>query len=215
MTQVTYDQFLTEVLPYVRDCPEFAAVHAVRNACIEFCELSHYLRYDCEPGDVVKGQGEYDVVPPSGYVVAALLGASVFGRTLADSTPDQLASRFGHDWQSHTSTSPMFFTQTRPETVLIVPRPHKAEQATLNVSIAIAPSRASTQVDSVIFEKWAEVIGFGARARLHETPQQPYHDEAGAVKYRAWFIAGCNKARIEAKKGLGRASLSVRMRPFL
>jgi hypothetical protein len=214
VTSVSYERFLPEVLPYVRDCPDVAALNAIRNSCIEFCEKSYYLRHDCDDIDVIAGQSEYDLDMPSGYVVAGILAVRCYDRDLVAQSEDQLIATLGQNWQTYEGASPVFFTQLRPESIFVAPMPDKDEDSALKVSVALAPSRVSERIDSVIFEKWAEVIGFGARARLHDTPYQPYSDEAAAARFRAWFNSGCTKARLSRQKGLGRASLAVRMRKF-
>ena len=57
MTAVSYEVFLPEVMPYVHDVPEIVAVQAIRNACIEFCEKTHYLQEKLYAISGIKGIG--------------------------------------------------------------------------------------------------------------------------------------------------------------
>ena len=59
MTAVSYEVFLPEVMPYVHDVPEIVAVQAIRNACIEFCEETHYLQENLDPITGQENVGEY------------------------------------------------------------------------------------------------------------------------------------------------------------
>ena len=49
MSEISYEVFLPEVMPFVRDVPEIVAVQAIRNAVIEFCEETHYMQENLDP----------------------------------------------------------------------------------------------------------------------------------------------------------------------
>src|SRR5579859_6202936 len=58
---VPFTAFLPEVVPFVQDVPEFIAVNAVRNACIEFCEKTRYWQSDVTSFQTVVGQPNYNI----------------------------------------------------------------------------------------------------------------------------------------------------------
>lgn len=214
MSTVSYDTFLSEVVPYVRDCPEFVAINAIRNACIEFCEKTLYLRQQVEDITVVSGQAVYDIGLSSIHTSVACVVSATLGRyPLVPRQEQDLVELYGGDWRT-LSGAVQHITQDELDTVRLVLVPDRVYTDPLSLIAALRPMRTSTSIDRRIFESWAEVIGFGARARLHNTPGQPYNDEAAGAKFRVWFESGCSKATIAANKGLGRATLVVRPQRF-
>lgn len=215
MSSVSYEIFLPEVVPYVRDCPEFVAINAIRNASIEFCEKSLYLRQTLDDIVIVPGQAEYDLGLTSiGASVACIVSAHVGYFPLQPRAEETLAELYGGDWRKMEGPV-QFITQDTLDTVRLVQVPQSTYTDALDLVVALRPLRTSTNIDRRIFESWAEVIGFGARARLHDTPGQPYSDETAARKFRVWFESGCSKATSAANRGLGRTSLVVRPPRFI
>lgn len=211
--RVPYKVFLQEVLPYVPDCPELVAISAIRDACIEFCEKSHFLRAKLECDDIEAGEAEYPLPRCEGYDIIMVLAAWYKGRTLHVTTIDQLNARYGTDWRGYRG-APVYFVQDRPDTIIFSPTPDKSEEKAWFVEVALKPTRDSTGVDMRVYERFADVIGYGARAKIHEIPNQPYSDPQAAIRFRTWFDSGCTNARIMTNKGVGRAGHRVRPRMF-
>lgn len=210
MSTVAYDAFLPEVLPYVRDCPEFAAVNAIRNACIEFCEMSTYWRQVLDPIAVVVGQNEYDLDVEVGTSVTQIISAKFGELPLVGKSEEQLNQLFNSDWRNQ-SGGIQYYTQDDHDVLRVVLTPETATTDTIKVTVALRPLRSSTRVSKDIYERFSELIGFGARARLHDTPGQPYTDEQAALKFRQWFRTGCGKATLIANQGRTRGPLTVQM----
>jgi len=209
MSKVLYEAFLPEVLPYVRDCPETMALNAVRAACIEFCKDSLALREVLEPITIVADQSEYELDKRAYYNVAKIIRMYHGIRELPGRSIEQLDAMLGGKWRTE-SGSPMYYTQESENTFRVVLTPSQASNDTLNVTVALTPKRDSDYVDGYIFERWAEVIAMGARARLHDTPKQPFSDKEAALRFRKWFESGRGEAKIEVNRGLTRGPLRVR-----
>jgi len=90
-----------------------------------------------------------------------------------------------------------------------VPTPFVSEPAVLYVKAAIAPTRDSTEIDSEIYEQYAEIIAWGARARLYAQPRQDYTDKAAALDATKMFRFEINRIRMQVTKGLTRGSPRV------
>lgn len=210
MTYVSYDAFLTEVLPYVRDAPEFVAVNAIRNTCIEFCEKSTWWRQSLDPITLVAGQGEYDLDVEVGAGIAVIIAAQVGRRPLTPQAEEYLVQTVGADWR--TREGPVQFVTHDGDfcTVRVVSVPTSAEIEPLTLHVALRPLKSSVRVPKELYERWSEIIGFGARARLHDTPGQPYANEQAAREYRKWFQSGIGEAKAQANRGRGRTALMVR-----
>lgn len=214
MSTVTYDTFFKEVIPYVRDCPEFVAINAIRNACIEFCERSLYLRQILTPFALVQGQAEYDLDIDLGTSVASIIAANLGFLPIKPESEEVLQKVVGADWR--TRPGPVrYMTQDTHNTIRLVLVPDGGETELLSMTVALRPMMSSVKIDQDVYERWAEVIGWGARARLHDTPGQQYSNEDAAKKFRMWFESGIGDAKIAANRALGRTDLVVRPPRFI
>lgn len=211
---VEYEQFLNQVTQYVPDVSEFVAIDAIRNAAIEFCTKSLYWQLTLDPIPVVQNQANYILETPVDTKVIQIISAYFDENLLVPQSPDRLADiyRMG-DWQTMTG-SPQYITQIIKPEVVVVPTPVNAT-GNLSVRVALAPTRDSQEIDSEIFEQWAETIAMGARARLYAQPKQPYYDKQAAVDATKLFRYDINRARIAVNKGLTRTSPHVEYQRFV
>ena len=110
--------------------------------------------------------------------------------------------------------NPYYYFRTTSQVVTLVPKPSTTEAAKLKFRIAIAPSRASTTITSELFERFLEQIAYGARARLYNTPGQPYYDPKTAEIYLKRFNDAIAEVRTRVNKGLSRASIAIEFQRF-
>ena len=209
MSKVLYSKFLTEVIPYVPDCPEIAATNAVRNACIEFCDKSDYLLHHHDLITLIPNQLEYELDLPDETILARVVDAACTNMQMRFVSEDHLRAIYPIDWRVQQGR-PQYVTQLSPNEVRFVPYTTLKLQNAVRLTLALRPTRDSTGVDSSLHERWVEHISFGARARLHDTPNQPYYNPEAAMKFRALFEAAIGEARIERYRGLTRANLRIR-----
>jgi hypothetical protein len=201
--------FLPEILPYVADVPVLIAVNAVRNATIEFCTETRYLQTDLDPMPGVAGESDYDLETDTGYKVVDIMQAW-YGQTyLIPRSPDQLSNIYRvTDWRSLNGNPYYYFRQTEAQ-ITLVPQPQTTEADKIKIRAAITPTRASTTIKEPIYERFLEFIAFGARARLYDTPGQPYYSAENAALYRKKFNDVVADVRTKVNKGLTRTSVSV------
>lgn len=204
-----FEEFLSEVLPYVHDCPEFVATNAIRNAAIEFSDKTLYWLFELDPISLVAGTNAYDLELPFGTASARVMDVWYNTMPLTQKSTDELRVIFGTDWRVQQGT-PEYITLLDPSTVLVAPVPELTENDALNMVIALRPTRDSTDIDDIMYERWAEHIAFGARARLYGTPGQPYYDPQNSAAYRTLFESAIGEAKLERSRGLGRTTLRVR-----
>jgi len=210
MSQVEYSAFLPDVLPYVRDCPEFVAINAIRNACIEFCEKSTWWRTTLEDITLVAGQSEYDLDVEVGSAIAAIISAHIGKQPLRFGTEEKMVETIGPDWRTRQGPIHYIVHDGDFDTIRIAHVPDSAPDDPLTLHVALRPIKSSVRVPKELYERWSETIGFGARARLHDTPGQPYSNPEAAREYRKWFESGYGNATIQANRGRSRAPLIVR-----
>lgn len=210
---IPYSNFLRYVLPYCPTAPEYAALDAIRDACIDFCDRSHWLHH--RPADIAitPGVDTYEIDVPTETVAARVVAVAQASRQIKPLNLDEMATHFGGNWRGKAGNI-QAYTQDIPGEIVIALTPAVAVDP-LRVTVAIKPSRASTNVDDSIFERWAPVIGMGARALLHEQPNQPYTDGNSAMKYRALFKAGIDTAKLERSRGLTQSVQVLRPPRFI
>lgn len=215
MTTVSYEAFLPEVMPYVQDVPEIVAVQAIRNACIQFCEETHYLQENLDPITGQENVGEYDLdANDSNYKVVEIMQAYYGDQLLIPKAQEELNQIYRTSNWEDLKGNPYYYFRPRASVVRLVTKPVITEQNKLKVKAAIAPKRSSTTVDEEIFERFLEYIAHGARARLYNTPNQPYYDPRTAMEYTKRFNDEMAEVRTRVYKGLTRAAARIEFQRF-
>ena len=216
MSAVSYELFLPEVMPYVHDVPEIVAVQAIRNACIEFCEKTHYLQENLDPITGIKDIGNYDLdANDSNYKVVEIMQAYYGDQLLIPKAQEELNQIYRTSNWENLSGNPYYYYRPRASEVRLVTKPIITEANKLNIKAAIAPKRSSTTIDDEMFERFLEYISFGARARLYNTPNQPYFDAKTSMEYTKRFYDAIAEVRTRVYKGLTRTAVNVEFQRFV
>ena len=212
----SYEDFLSRVLIEVPGCSEISALLAIKDACIEFCEKSLVLTRDHEPITIKAGEVDYDLEPPSGYLVVKVMKAWLENKPIDPLFPDIVkdAAVYNRAFSSYQAAPsiPQRFLQKDERTVSVWPVPDKDYPSGLTMRVALKPTRASTTVEDVIFEEYAETIASGALSRLLRSPGKAYTSVPNALDRETQFKQGLNVARQRAGHGHTRSNLSVRLR---
>jgi len=215
MTAVSYEVFLPEVMPYVHDVPEVVATQAVRNACIQFCEETHYLQESLDPITGIINVGEYDLDSnDSNYKVVEIMQAYYGDQLLIPKAQEELNQIYRTSNWEDLKGNPYYYFRPRASVIRLVTKPIITEANKLKVKAAIAPKRTSTTVDDELFERFLEYIAHGARARLYNTPNQPYYDPRTAMEYTKRFNDEMAEVRTRVYKGLTRAAARIEFQRF-
>lgn len=212
----SYEDFFPNILTEVQGAPEPAVVNAIRNACIEFCEKSLILTRDHDPVSVIAGVVDYDLEPPAGYLVVKVQQAWLDTNKITPLAPDFVRdaatyNRLFAAYQSAPST-PQHYIQKDERSISVWPVPDRLYQNGLTMRVALKPTRASTSIEDVILEDYAEVIASGALRRLMMSVNKPYSNTEMAAVHKSLFDQGVNVARQRASHGHTRSNLSVRLR---
>lgn len=207
-----YSAFLSDVMPEVPDCPLFLAENHVRNAAIEFCDLSSVWRYETAP-DLIGGDESYSFDPPSGSVVARVIQAWVNGDEVFPKSASELNSIYS-DWRSAVGSA-KYITSITPREYKIVPNPSPSDDQKLSLLVALKPTRTSTTCPDFLLEDYIEEIAHGAKARLKEISDKPWTNTSEAIAHRGKFMMGVMRAQSRAELGFGRTSPVVKPREFV
>jgi hypothetical protein len=77
------------------------------------------------------------------------------------------------------------------------------------MTVALAPTRKSTGIETFIYDLYSEGIAAGAKARLMAMPSKPFTDLNASMMYRAQFSAVISDAKWRTKKSLASSNLMV------
>lgn len=215
MSEVSYNQFLREIIPYVRDVPEVVVIQAVRNATIQFCERTRVLQTNLDPMDVTATVSVYDFQPDIGYKVVDIMEAWYGDQLLIPKAVEELTRIYRTSNWNDLDGNPYYYFRSRTQEITLVPSPRTNETAKLKLRVAVTPSRDSDTVDSEVYERYYEFISLGARARLFDTANQPYYDPKAAQLYLKRFSDAMNDVRTRVAKGLTRASVQIEYQRFV
>jgi hypothetical protein len=210
MSEVAYDLFLPEVMQFVKDVPEVVAFNAIRNACVEFCQETRYIQQHLDPMAGVATIGTYDLEANEGtYKIADIVECWYGDQFLVPKSIEQLTQIYRTTNWNTLDGNPYYYYRPSSQEIRLVPYPKVTEANKIRVLAALKPSRASTTIREEIFERFLEDIAYGARARLYNTPNQPYYDLKTSMEYLKRFNDVMADVRTQVNKGLTRASVQI------
>lgn len=212
-----YEAFFPYVLTEVPGAPEPVVLLAIRNSCIEFCEKSLVLTRDHDPITLLQGINDYELEPPDGYLVVKVQKAWVENNPIDPIAPDivrdaAVYNRLFASYSTGSGSTPKGYLQKEERSISVWPLPDKRYPNGLTLRVALKPTRASSQIDDVIFEDYAEIIASGALHRLMSSAGKAYTSPELAGVHKLKFDQGVNVARSRALHGHVRSNLSVKLR---
>ena len=206
--------WVDDILPHCAQAPIPEIEDCVRRAVIQFCRDSHFWR-DSLNVTLVADQTEYRLRPRSGRVEKIL-------RAQYQDTRYGL-QELNHGQWSHVSSPgydmgsaiPRFFGMSpNHERVAIAPAPDSTDDPVLKLYVALAPTRAGTEIPDAVFEEWFEAIIHGALYYLYRTPNKRWSSQARAREERFEFNTLINAASAESRTD-GWAPVVTKMRQFI
>lgn len=198
MTNVAYTEWLDHIQPHVPDCPSPMILQAVRQASIEFCRSSRYLRVNLDPFNTVVGDDEYELSPPTDTVVSAIINIRCGGRILDPEKQEDLDAESNY-WRD-LEGQPSRFIQPDESTIIINPIPQ--EVMVVRIMAAVRPSQSSGGVDSLLFERFMDAIASGALAKLMAMPSVAWSNPELSAYHAGIFRSGVSEAADKAARGL-------------
>lgn len=208
MSTTRFDDMLHLVEPYVPFASKDQMVDALRQSAIEFCKETQVWVYEHDPITTLADISTYDLDCPCDGQVVRIMQAFFENCEMAPVSLDSVPKKFGYNWQTREG-DPRYYLHDVPGEVIVVPRPTERTSNAITLRIAVAPTQTSDEIDTDVYNQWGETLAHGARARLHETPDQMYSDTAQADRNWALFNHGKGRAKIERNRS------STRMRPRL
>lgn len=205
MSTTKYTDLFNEVLPELPGVGTDLAANAIRNTVIEFCQMSWCWRSFMDPAPVLAKINAYELDPPTGADVVQVLVVKVDGKEIDPISEDDLTATCPR-WQTETGT-PKYFLTDDPSQILLAPVPDTKIANGLTITLALQPTRTSTNFPSWIWTRYFDALSAGAKARLMAMPGKPWTSPQLYQLYRAQFETGAAVAKMESMKSLSRAVL--------
>lgn len=203
------EDFLMKVLPFAPGCPEPTAIEHIRNAAIEFCEETRLWRSE----DTFEVADDPNIVcTPQGAVIQDIERCDFDGQKLEPVGVGWLDEHYP-DWRSDTFMTegrPKFFTQTRPDTVRVVP----SKPGRVKVWLRLKPAEDAEQVPDFIATQHRNTIGWGALAGILMLPNQTFSNPNSATYFQAKFDQSLGRKSKLKATGQQRAPIRTKAQFF-
>lgn len=214
MATRTFLSLESKLAPSVPGCPAPTLQQYIRDAAIEVCERTLAWRHDLDPVSLSAGTFEYAYSTPADTEVCGLIHAALNGQALPFVTQEDI-HRMYPDWPSTDTTrraEPRFISQFDPDNYVVAPVPDATYS--LKLFLALRPTPDSTGMDQTAFDELEQLIMHGALQHLLVLPDKSWTDRELATYHAKQYTYKIAARRAKANLGVGRATLSVRTRPF-
>ena len=195
----SFSSLVKDILPYVPTCPDSLVESTLRSACIEFAERSKAYVYDLDPITTISGVYEYEFDQPSGTDVHQILWMTYDGDDLDPISPRSLELNYP-DWRDKTSL-PQVYLQKNPSTFWVIPVPNSSVTNGLLLSVALKPSRTTSNIDTTFSNSYRDWIVYGTLYRLLRIPAKDWTDPRAASDYLNLFNQEIVQAELKARGG--------------
>lgn len=217
MADVTWDDYLPEVLISASGVPYVIAINAIRNAAIRFCEKTGIWKEDITAINVVAAQSDYTITPTKGEIIN-LKWATYNGYTLLMFSEEELDIEFNkgntENWRLKTEPEAEGIYMYSYNTARLVPIPNVSITSGLLVGVTLKPSLDSTDGIEEIHKNWKDAIVLGALSRLHGMPGRPWYNPQESARERLKSDSEIRRAQIRVRKSGVIKSDQIRMRPI-
>ena len=117
---------------------------------------------------------EYEFDQPSGTEVHQILWMTYDGDDLDPISPRSLELNYS-DWRNKTSV-PQVYLQKTPDAFWVIPIPGSAVANGIQLSVALKPSRTTSNIDTTFSNSYRDGIVYGTLYRLLRIPSKDWTD---------------------------------------
>ena len=194
-----FDSLVKDILPYAPNCPDSLVESTLRSSCIEFAERSKAYTFDLDAITSIPGVYEYEFDQPSGTDVHQILWMTYDGNDLDPISPRSLELNYS-DWRNKTSV-PQVYLQKTPDAFWVIPIPGSAVANGIQLSVALKPSRTTSNIDTTFSNSYRDGIVYGTLYRLLRIPSKDWTDLQAAADYLSLFNQEIVQAELKARGG--------------
>jgi hypothetical protein len=199
-----WSDFYSLVIPYTPGAPAFVIENAVHLAAIEFCKQTLIHRQVADELQTYVGEITYEYEPPQHCAVESVLKIAIDGVSLTRELPSASINALAQSWQR-----PRRFITLNEGQFQVDPAPDKTY--TMQLVVALKPTRRAPGIDASIFEHYADVIAMGAVASLLLEPKTLWFDPQLANYHHQKFTSAMNAIH---QRDLRDIPLRVQYNPF-
>ncbi len=191
---VTWKSFFPYILPHIDGCPSFLIEQALRSSAIEFCEKSLIWRQPAIGVTIYAGEPCYSFGAPEGARVIQATELYINGDKLTQTSLHDLTV---HEplWRSRKAPVPTHYFMNDAQSVQLVGEPTEDIPESLDIYVALKPSRDSEICPEFLLEDWGEVIAAGALLRLIQMGNKVWSNTGTVSNYLRIFRSGISLAK--------------------
>lgn len=206
---VPWTEWLPDLMPDVRGCPNVVAVHELRRAAQKFMELTRAWTAVLPSVPIASSQ-DAEAITLSGADLVRIEEAWYDGRRIEASNATAMAGYCHDDWTLHTGT-PAAVVQLTPGVVRLYPIPTDAAATGLKMRAALKPADDAIGLPRDMAVAYRDAIVCGAKYKLMLYPNAPWNNEKMAAVHMGKFQRGIDDAIMMAAAGFGTGR--IRSRP--
>lgn len=197
-----YADMVPWVMARANGLPEWEAIEAMRNACIEFCQQTYVLT----TGSEVTIDGTELPVIDLTLGVVAIVEARIDG--------DEILVTYTNDPAVDELEDGEYALQyTNPNNAELTPPATLASPVTISMLLAIAPGPTSTEVDDYLWQRYSEALKSGALYRVLADPGRPWANERAAGYHKTKFEQAIDMAAATTSVNRRQTANRLRVRP--
>ncbi len=182
MSTVTWKSFFPYILPHIDGCPSLLLEQALRSSAIEFCEKSLIWRQPALGVTVYEDEPCYSFGAPEGARVIQATEVYINDMKLMQTSLHDLTV-YEPEWRFRKSTVPTQYFMNDAQSIQLVGVPTEDIPESLDIYVALKPSRDSKICPEFLLEDWGEVIAAGAMVRLLQMPNKPWSAAVTTTAY--------------------------------
>jgi hypothetical protein len=201
MSNVSFDDFVSEVRPEVLKCPDPLIIREIRKGCRDLAQDAYVWEYTHDPIYVRANVAEYDLDPPSCADIIQVIWAQHDTNILVPTSVAELDEWNGNsDWRTQTDTQAQWYYQPTHKTIRLVYTPSVSLAQGLNLIVLLKPTRDADEVDEIFYDEYLEAIGSYAKWKLMIMPGKPWTNPDLAEYHRQQWYTGKNRARLRQNR---------------
>ena len=212
MALVSYDVIFPLCLVELPGCPAPVVTGAINNAAIRLCNHAQCWQ-EWQDVALESGESSYDLYAPASAMVTSILSVLYSGTHFRPTTQAILAAGDGGFLDRAGTPASYWINETGGLRLYPIPQAEDAGRIA-HVQTAFAPTTSATGCDGRIVALYGDVLSSGAKAALMRMPGQSWSNPELSMFYLREFMAGMDRARIDALHDGTNSSARVMPRRF-
>lgn len=200
-------KFVPKVAVEVAECPRPVMIDAIRQACIDFCVRSNAWKEWLDPIVVSSTERAIEVEHPDKARIIKVLDARFtdVDDPLSLILPSK-ANELYPGWDIDLEGTPEALFLRSPDEIRLCPHPD-TDGDELTLEATLRPSEDSVNVGDILWTDHAQVIADGAKARLMQQVNVPWHNPGRAAQLQTQFESAANSLNVAQAVGYTTARL--------